>query len=1149
MWKKIAIFAAMMVVSNQSYAFVDMDYYTHGSFQETVDAFKRAALFFSLTASPFQSLIFAFFGAGLISAVLVSAYSSTSNALSGQAGSKMPVFLYITIIGAGIVSVTIAPKNTIHVYDQTFNRYESVGNVPSILVLAAGVTNLVTETYKEQLSISTAYPFGELTNGSPFQLIKTATNSPSKFYSNYLMQSLGNYYVDCAPTANALGNVNIDTMKSGTTSLMSELAKMKHNTIYTTYYSSSVPSGEYISCGSAYDKIAILMNNPTTFKRHFDEMCSQLRLDPNNAVDASTCRGMIESTFQTAYNVAGTNYTTALQNVLAASAIERAIETGNVEDAVKIQANRTQVAEAVGVWTIANEYIPTIKGVMFVLILACTPFLLLACLTPLMPTALKTYFSLFAFYMLWEILDTSVVYMFEDQLMAVMHDLQTSKMGLISMWSSPTDSMKALALLGQQRSAAITLATFIAVALFRVSAHALAGIASKTEGNIENTGEQLGKDFNIQENAGHRMTDMAAGNASLQTLRNTGGHDGYVSGVSANTTANVRSGQLLAQSDSVELAAQGSAFHQMESGETAQRLGDEFGGMSGAAMAMGQANATKQAASSIATNTTPNAKEKLIASEQHSLGQGKGYMEARAKTGASIEEMGAYASSTSATQAMSEKGTLQQNGINPLDAYEIQGDLEAGQKAGDKRYVDKNPDQAFDTAQQTAYNQHIQQGENVGAIRNLTPNPETYFKGAETKNVADDVAHYELREQLSNTFNANDVDVARMLSGNQRLNLTADQVESGYQAGLIKEDAYNLGMANNGLALESDMVVDNGALRTNKTAALSGDAVHSDNSTNFDSSFVQNSGYTVTDEVRINQGENTENAYKSMQDENSLRLIGRSASQGAPTLGHQQQAITQAMVKVASDGIGGAIQQTKENSSIDNKSISGTAEWGLPDWLSGITGADGAITARYDKSNQDSLDNTMDTLRSNYLNPANNMIWERVEHEVAQGVIDEKQMPEKFYEYAADHHQYIAEVMDGVKPNPLEQVGAQPWQNDTMALFYNWEKEQFGDVSYTKPIDNDDNSNNNVKSETKDSVTPYQTYTSPQASSTYGMAMGGYGSGGYIEEAQKQREESNAKSFEHKARLRNEVNAANFNKPPIPQGNFGWGTREFPPKK
>ncbi|WP_150139764.1 hypothetical protein [Candidatus Enterovibrio escicola] len=197
-----------------------------------------------------------------------------------------------------------------------------------------------------------------------------------------------------------------------------------------------------------------------------------------------------------------------------------------------------------------------------------------------------------------------------------------------------------------------------------------------------------------------------------------------------------------------------------------------------------------------------------------------------------------------------------------------------------------------------------------------------------------------------------------------------------------------------------------------------------------------------------------------MQDENSLRLIGRSASQGAPTLGHQQQTITQAMGKVASDGIGDTRRQTKENNSIDNKSLSATFEWGLPDWIAGVVGASGGVRFNYDKVNQDILNNTMDTFRSNYLNPANNMIWERVEHEVAQGVIDEKQMPEKFYEYAANHHQYIAEIMDGVKANPLEQVGAQPWQNDTMALFYNWEKGQFGDVSYTKPIDNDDNSNN-----------------------------------------------------------------------------------------
>ena len=78
---------------------------------------------------------------------------------------------------------------------------------------------------------------------------------------------------------------------------------------------------------------------------------------------------------------------------------------------------------------------------------------------------------------------------------------------------------------------------------------------------------------------------------------------------------------------------------------------------------------------------------------------------------------------------------------------------------------------------------------------------------------------------------------------------------------------------------------------------------------------------------------------------------------------------------------------------------------------------------------------------------------------------------------------------------------------------------------------------------------PYQTYTSPQASSTYGLANGGYGLGSYNKDELKERVENNNQYRENKAKLRNFESSANFNRPPIPQGNFGWGTREFPPKK
>lgn len=1142
MWKKIALLGALMAFSSHSYAFVDMEYYTYGTFQETVDAFKRAALFFNLSTSPLQSLVFAFFGAGLVAAVLVSGYTATSNALNGQSGSKMPIFLFTTILGAGIVSVTVAPKNTVHVYDQTYNKYESVGGVPSIIVFAAGVSNMIGELYRDHLSTSTAYPIGELMSGTPFQILQNATASPSTFYSSYLMQSLGNYYLDCAPTANSLGKFDLDQLVSGTSSITDELSKMKHNTIYTTYYDSTTPSGDYVSCKTSFDRIKTKLNNPATFKRHFDEICSQLHLDPNNAVEAATCRGKIESIFQTAYNVAGSNYMVSLQNVLAAAAIESAIETGNVEDAIKIQANRTQMAEAIGGWTIAYEYIPTIKGMLFVMILASSPFLILAMTTPLMPVALKTYFSLFAFYLLWDILDSSIVYMVEDQFMAVMSDLQSSKMGLMSMWSSPSASMKGLTILAQQRSAAITMATLIAVSLFKINAYAAAGIAQKSEGNLEKTGEDLGKDYSIQENAGHRMTEMATGNANLQTLRNTGGQDGYIAGTSANSSVNVRGGQILAENQSINSAAHGSAYHQMESGHTSERLSGEFGGIDKAAMALGNANATRQSAQAIATNTSPDAKEKLIASESHNLGQGQGYIDAKRETGKSIEEMGAYSTSTNAVKDMAEKTTLQQNGVDALDAHGTQGALSAAQKAGDKRYHDNSPQSAYDNVAEGTYNRHVQESSNVEAIRNLAPNAETYYQGTETKNVSDDIAHYDMREQLAETFGVGDVEVARMLSGNQRLNLTQDQVQAGYDAGFIKEDAYQLGMKNDGLAFESDMIIDNGQLQTNKSVGMAGDSTSYDATQTVDSSQTHRTGTSVTDEHHFSTGYTYENPYAVMQDADILKAIYANESLKANSLGEQQQAITQEYTKLASDGVQGMFGQTKNNMSMDTKSASAQLEWdsgesGLGSFIEKITGGSAKANVSYDKSNQDSLENTMDTFRSQYLNPAHNMIWERVEHELETGQITQEQFGERFSSYVSSHNQFLAEVGDGVRANPMDQVGAQPWQNSPMGFFHEWENSKFGDTSFKEEDKDNSNSGGNEPNHKNQEERAMAFYNG-----SYGITKGGYGSGNFINEPK-----DNDEPFKHKARLYHEQGSTgNMAKPPMPTGDYAWGTRELP---
>ena len=46
MHKKIGLFTALLLLSTPAFAFVDVEFYTHGAFRETVDAFKRCAMFF-----------------------------------------------------------------------------------------------------------------------------------------------------------------------------------------------------------------------------------------------------------------------------------------------------------------------------------------------------------------------------------------------------------------------------------------------------------------------------------------------------------------------------------------------------------------------------------------------------------------------------------------------------------------------------------------------------------------------------------------------------------------------------------------------------------------------------------------------------------------------------------------------------------------------------------------------------------------------------------------------------------------------------------------------------------------------------------------------------------------------------------------------
>jgi conjugal transfer mating pair stabilization protein TraG len=121
-----------MVIATPAWA-VDASYHTWDGFSETVDAFRIVALIFSDPRYETLVVIIAVVGIGL------------GAVLAGIRGSGMGLvaFGFQMLVGIGLFAGMIATTGTVHVYDRVRNAYQPVGGVPNLIVLVAGVTNLM----------------------------------------------------------------------------------------------------------------------------------------------------------------------------------------------------------------------------------------------------------------------------------------------------------------------------------------------------------------------------------------------------------------------------------------------------------------------------------------------------------------------------------------------------------------------------------------------------------------------------------------------------------------------------------------------------------------------------------------------------------------------------------------------------------------------------------------------------------------------------------------------------------------------------------------------------------------------------------------------------------------------------------------------
>jgi len=169
--------------------------------------------------------------------------------------------LLSALIGAIIFLGVAVPKDTLHIYDPTENKYQAVGNVPQLLVWIAGGTNLLERTLLELTE----------TSGSPLAFSKQGGAKGVRTL-NYLMltggfspsgdPTLGNsvqrYITDCVELATSLGSMPIEELMRGGDKLFDILgdSSIATTTNTTTLFTSSAPSGTGATCSAAWASIS-----------------------------------------------------------------------------------------------------------------------------------------------------------------------------------------------------------------------------------------------------------------------------------------------------------------------------------------------------------------------------------------------------------------------------------------------------------------------------------------------------------------------------------------------------------------------------------------------------------------------------------------------------------------------------------------------------------------------------------------------------------------------------------------------------------------------------------------------------------------------------------------------------------------------------
>ena len=467
-----ALAAALVALLPAPALALETSFHTYDGFNETVDAFRLVSMIF---ADPrYETLV-------LIVAVAGIALGALLASVRGN-GMGIVAFGFQTLVGIGLFVGMVATTGTVHVYDRVRNAYQPVGDVPNLIVLVAGVTNMMERAIAETIDDNTIDPNAKLefgAGGHSFDLFLNAVSPRGPMTDTFLDATIKDYVRQCYPVARVSPAYGIDDdqLFRTTNDLPAAFAAMSGPATFSTVFTATDKGGTTVSCTEAWTHISDRLSDPTLFDGYSQQVCERTGYDVSNAAQLQRCRSNLGALGD---KMLATPLTLQqlMTNINLGNAVGDVLFEDSPATAARVMANRAVVSSGLATMSTANEWMPTIRATVFGIMLFMMPIALLFILTPINLRVASFALGLFVFVAMWGVIDAGIYQLTLGRAMDVLAEMRSNHVAANAWMLAPGSAMKALAIFGSFRTAAAGLAGAFVFTVFRFSGNVFTSFTS-----------------------------------------------------------------------------------------------------------------------------------------------------------------------------------------------------------------------------------------------------------------------------------------------------------------------------------------------------------------------------------------------------------------------------------------------------------------------------------------------------------------------------------------------------------------------------------------------------------------------------------------------------------------------------------------------